>query len=105
MFKTKKANRETKARRNFIGAANNFIGGLENTMEDYKETDPAYMQAQDTLSDHDYLVSVIYSEGINYIYDEKVIYADAPTYLKEIRFLGRNKLMDLADKVVTEMGY
>ncbi len=54
--------RQKKAYRNIIGAANDFIGGLENTMEDSPEDSEEYINAKETLDNHDELVDFIYQD-------------------------------------------
>lgn len=98
-------NRENNARQNFVGAAKSYINLLKNAITSSKEDSFEYMQAEDSLNDHEGIVAVVYTEGINSIYDNNVIFAEAEMYLDSIRDLGHDKLMDLADKVVTEMGY
>ena len=98
-------NREINARQNFLGAAKSYINLLKNAITNSKEDSFEYMQAEDSLNDHDMIVAVVYAEGINSIYDNNVIFAEAETYLEGIRDLGHDKLMDIAENVVTEMGY
>ena len=99
--------REKKAFRNIMYAARNFIGGLENTMMDYNEEDPEYQEAERTLKDHEGLVNEIYHLATNNAYDEGVEYfgPNATRMIKDIRFCGRDWLMERVNNRVINEGY
>lgn len=99
--------RQKKAFRNIKYAAQQFIGGLENTMMDYEEDSEEYQEADNLLNDHDALVNEIYEMAITNIYDEGSEYfgPQAGSMLKDIRFCGKDWLMERVDKRVTKEGY
>ncbi len=99
--------RQKKAYRNIIGAANDFIGGLENTMEDSPEDSEEYINAKETLDNHDELVDFIYQEAISNVYNVGHVSfgTSAEAYIKDIRFCGKEWLMERVKNRVTKMGY
>lgn len=96
--------RQKKAFRNVLGAANWIIGGWENTLEDYPEESDEYKSAQNALADHDGLVAAIYQEAINNVHDYALGFAPASA-LKDIRFCGKEFIMERVEKRVAKMGY
>ena len=98
---------QKKAFYNIRNAANYLIGGLENTMEDYPEDSEEYLEAKATLEDHDFLVSQIYDLALTEIFAEgaNIFGRAAEAYLKDIRFCGKEWLMERVEKQVTKAGY
>ena len=98
---------QKKAFYNIRNAADYLIGGLENTMEDYPEDSEEYQEAQATLDDHDFLVNQIYDLALTEIFLEgaNIFGKAAEAYLKDIRFCGKEWLMERVEKQVTKAGY
>lgn len=98
---------QKKAFYNIRNAANYLIGGLENTLEDYPEDSEEYQEAQATLDDHDFLVNQIYDLALTEIFLEgaNIFGKAAEAYLKDIRFCGKEWLMERVEKQVTKAGY
>ncbi len=96
--------RQKKVFRNVLGAANDYIGGLENTLEDYGKDTEEYKDAKATLENHAGLVSVIYYESINNVYDYQLGFAPASA-LRDIRFCGKEFIMERVEARVRKMGY
>ena len=98
---------QKKAFYNIRNAADYLIGGLENTMEDYPEDSEEYQEAQATLDDHDLLVNQIYDLALTEIFLEgaNIFGKAAEAYLKDIRFCGKEWLMERVEKQVTKAGY
>ncbi len=98
---------QKKAYCNIRNAANYLIGGLENTMEDYPEDSEEYQEAQATLEDHSSLVNQIYDLALTEIFTEgaNIFGKAAEAYLKDIRFCGKEWLMERVEKQVTKAGY
>ena len=92
---------------NIRNATDYLIGGLENTMEDYPEDSEEYQEAQATLDDHDLLVNQIYDLALTEIFLEgaNIFGKAAETCLKDIRFCGKEWLMERVEKQVTKAGY
>lgn len=99
--------REKKAFKNILHAANDLIGGLENIMMDYPEDSEEYKNAELELADHDGLVTWLYTEATTTIYDEGACFFGkaAEAYLKDIRFFGKDWLIERCDRRIRKMGY
>lgn len=99
--------KQKKAFRNILNAANWIIGGYENSLMDYHEGDEDYEAAKAILADHEGLVKEIYDEAITTVYYEDGAYfgPGAAKYLKDIRFCGKDWLMERCEKRVKKMGY
>lgn len=99
--------KQRKAFLNIYHAANWIIGGLENTLLDYEEDSEEYKAAYDRLHDHEGLVNEIYEAAINDYYDDGcACYNDtAKRYLKDIRFCGKDWLMERCEARVKKCGY
>lgn len=99
--------RQKKAYRNIAYAADWIIGGLENTLLDYDEDREEYKLAKATLADHSGLVAEIYSAATTDIYTGGGVFfgAAAESCLKDIRFCGKEWLMERCEKRVTKLGY
>lgn len=92
------------AKKNIHHAANEYIGGLENTLYDYSETDEEYINAKESLSNHDMLVDMIYSMAVAGEFDAGYS-GPASNNVKAIKFLGTEFLTELVDAEVTKQGY
>ena len=98
---------QKKAFYNIRNAADYLIGGLENTMMDYPEDSEEYREAKATLEDHAFLVNQIYDLALTEIFTEgaNIFGRAAEAYLKDIRFFGKEWLMERVEKQVTKAGY
>ena len=99
--------RQKKAYRNIFHACNWLIGGLENTMLDNPEGSPEYESAKALLADHDGLVAELYSMATTDVYDEGScsFSQSAASYMKDIRFCGKEWLMARCEARVKTNGY
>lgn len=99
--------RQKKAFKNILHASNWLLGGLENTMLDYPEDSAEYKSAKETLSDHDELVRQLYDMAITDVYDDGAVWfgANAQSFLKDVRFCGKDWLMERCEKRITKAGY
>ena len=99
--------RQKKAYLNIYHAANWIIGGLENTMEDNLPGSEEHEHAKARLADHDGLVAEIYDEALSAVYGEGscCFNQGAESYLKDIRFCGREWLMARVEARVKKCGY
>ena len=98
---------QKKAFFNIKHAANDLLGGLENTMLDYPEDSEEYQNAKKTLEDHDTLVHLLYSMATSDIYGEGycIFGKQAEVYLKNIRFCGKEWLMERVEARLRKEGY
>ena len=99
--------RQKKAYRNILHASNWLLGGLENTMLDNPEGSEEYENAKATLADHEGLVNELYRMATTELYDEGscCFNASAASYLKDIRFCGREWLMERCEARIKKSGY
>ena len=100
--------REKRAFINIKYAANDLLGGLENTMCDYNEDDPHYINAKSLLEDHDKLVQMLYQMATTAIYGEGYCCFNQDSVRKELRdinFCGKAWLMERCEKRVVKEGY
>lgn len=99
--------RQRKAFLNIKYAADWVIGGLENTMMDCRPESPEYKSAEAQLNDHEGLVDYIYQEAITCIYQEgfSQFGKAAESYLKDVRFCGKDWLMARVEARVKKCGY
>lgn len=107
-MKTSEMNtRQKRAFFNIKYAAYWHIGGLENTLQDYAEDSDEYKAAKAELADHDGLVATIYQMATTDIYAEGACYfGNAPaSYLRDIRFCGKEWLMERVEARVRKEGY
>lgn len=100
----KSKTRENRAKHNIHHAANWIIGGYENLMLDYPETAEEYISASKALEDRESLASEIYIAATTEIYEEGFCGwgGDADRILKDLKFLGKEKLMELVNAEITE---
>ena len=107
-MKTSEMNaRQKKAYMNIKHAANHIVGGLENGMMDSAPGDEDYKRFEAELQNHDELIDQIYREATTCIYSEGCVMfgKSAESYIKDIRFCGKEWLMERVTKLVAKMGY
>lgn len=100
--------RQERAIKNIRYATDWHIGELENTLEDCEETDPFYISAKKALDNHDELVREIYTSAINTVYDEGFCSYNKKQnahFIQDIRFCGKEFLMNEVEKAVKAAGY
>lgn len=99
--------KQKKAWRNIQFSAEWIIGGYENTMLDYEEDSEEYQSAARALKDHDELVDEIYQEAISVYHEPGMacFNASAKRYLNDIKFCGKEWLMERVDRRVRKLGY
>lgn len=99
--------RQKKAFDNIKYAAYFLLGGLENTLLDNPEDSEEYISAKATLDDHDGLVAEIYQAATTEVYSEGACYfgKDAESYLRDIRFCGKEWLLARVEARVRKEGY
>ena len=99
--------RQKKAYRNIYHTANWIIGGLENTMLDNERDSEEYKSAEAQLKNHNGLVDEIYNEAISSVYDDGscCFNESAERFLRDIRFCGKEWLMERVEARVKKMGY
>ncbi len=96
--------RQKKAWRNIKYAAIDLIFGLENGCTDNPVDSEAYRDYLKDLRNLEALKATVYHESITSIYDEGFVGfgAGAESYLKDIRFCGKEFLMKLVTKYCTK---
>lgn len=99
--------REKKALRNIKSACDWLIGGLENTLSDYEENSEEYKDAYKLLNNHDYLVNELYEMATSNLYGVGLCSFNslAKSYIKDIRFCGKEWLMEMCEKRIRKEGY
>lgn len=99
--------RQKKAYENIYYAANWIIGGLENTLMDNAPESDEYKTADSRLSDHDGLAAELYDAATTEIYtDGGCFFGDAAERaLRDIRFCGKEWLMERVHARLRKMGY
>lgn len=89
---------------NMYFAACSYIGGLENTMSDYGEGTEEYIEADETLSNHDELVGTIWSMCLGGFYSCG-LEGPEQKYQKIYNTAGNKFIEYCAEGVVSAMGY
>lgn len=99
--------KQQKAFKNVYYAANWLIGSLENVLEDNVEGSEEYESAKAELEDHDGLVKTLYRMAITDVYTEGCCSfgAQAEKYLKDIRFCGKEFIMERCEARIKKIGY
>ena len=99
--------RQKKAFKNIYHASQWLLGGLENTMLDHPEGSDEYERAKATLANHDGLVAELYSMATTDVYDDGSCCFNpaAASYLKDIRFCGKDWLMARCEARIKKAGY
>lgn len=96
--------RQKKAFMNIKYAANEYIGGLENTLQDFDEDSQEYKDAYKILHNHEGLVETIYNIAITCIC-ARGSYTHSESFIKDIRFCGKEFLTQLVEEEVVKEGY
>lgn len=98
---------QKKAYANIYHACNWLVGGLENVLLDYRPEDPEYKSAQAKLADHEGLVNTLYDMATTEIYADGACYfgGNTSSFLRDIRFCGKEWLMERCDKRIKKCGY
>ena len=96
--------REKLARKNIQNCINFEIGGYENTLIDYPEDTEEYINAKDFLADHEAIVNYIYDCSVSGFYVEGCVFPDT-RLISQIKFLGKQKLMEIVEELVSKEGY
>ena len=99
--------RQKKAYINIYHACNWLLGGLENTMQDNPEGSDYYEAAKAALADHDGLVAELYRMATSEVYEEGFcgFGGGAESYLRDIRFCGKEWLMARCEARIKKAGY
>lgn len=99
--------RERKAYNNIRFAANDLLGGLENTLLDNPKDSNEYQNAKALLEDHDELVEMLYMNATTAIYDVGYVgfSSSHQALIRDIRFLGKEKLMQMCEERIVLEGY
>lgn len=99
--------KQRKAYINIAHAANWIIGGLENVLLDNEPESNEYIDAKRQLDDHALLVDTIYDAALTEIYtDGACMFGnEVAKYLKDIRFCGKEWLMERVEARVKKLGY
>ena len=95
---------EKLARRNIQYAINFELGGYENVLLDYPEDSDDYRAAKRFLADHDSVVKYVYDCAVSSFYVEGGVFTDT-RILAQIKFLGKKKLMEIVEELVSKEGY
>ena len=76
-------------------------------MLDYPEGSEEYERAKATLANHDGLVAELYSMATTDVYDDgSCCFSQAATsFLKDIRFCGKERLMARCEARIKKAGY
>ena len=99
--------RQKKAFRNILHASNWLLGGLENTMLDNDPDSEEHKSAAAQLADHDGLVNELYRMATTELYDDGCCCFNnqAASFLKDIRFCGKDWLMARCEARIKKSGY
>jgi len=99
--------RQKKAFYNIKYAADDLLGGLENTLLDYSEDSDEYKSANALIHDHDRLVKRLYSDATTCVYGPGYcgFGPEHERFIRDIRFCGKEWLMERCEKRITKEGY
>ena len=99
--------RQKKAFYNIKYAANDLLGVLDNTLLDYPEDSDEYKSAYALLHDHDRLVKRLYSDATTCVYGPNWcgFGPENERFIRDIRFCGKEWLMERCEKRITKEGY
>jgi len=100
--------RQKKAYKNVYHAARDYIGGLENGVSDNATSDPKTAQDyQAALDNRDGLIETIYNMAITDIYEDGACTFGerAKAQIRDIRFCGKDWIMERVERQVTKLGY
>ena len=96
--------REKLARKNIQNCINFELGGYENTLLDYPEDAEEYINAKNFLADHEAIVNYIYDCSVSDFYVEGCVFTN-PRLISQIKFLGKEKIMEIVEELVSKEGY
>ena len=98
---------QKKAYINIYHAACWLIGGLENTITDNPEGSEESSSAMAQLADHDGLVAELYDMATSDVYgDGSCSFGPAAeAFLRDIRFCGKDWLMERCEARIKKLGY
>ena len=99
--------RQRKAIRNINAAANWLLGGYENTLLDFAPDSEEYKSAKAILGNHDRLVDMLYDSATTEVYSSGCVSfgKEAERFMKDIRFCGKEWLLNACDRKITKEGY
>lgn len=100
--------RQRKAIRNIKEAANWLIGENENTLSDCSENSPEYASAKEWLADHAGIVREVYALAIHCLITPDGCCCseeESAPFVKDIKFLGKNWLLEQVENEVVRQGY
>ena len=99
--------RQKKAFYNIKYAAYDLLGGLENTLLDYPEDSDEYKSAYAFLHDHDRLVKRLYEDATTCVYGPGYcgFGPEHERLIRDIRFCGKDWLMERCEKRIQKEGY
>ena len=100
----KKMNNEKLARRNIQNCINFELGGYENALLDYPNDSDDYRVAKIFLADHDAVVKYVYECAVSSFYVDGGVFTDT-RIIAQIKFLGKKKLMEIVEELVSKEGY
>ena len=95
---------EKLARKNIQNCINFEIGGYENVLLDYPEDAEEHINAKDFLADHEAIVKYIYNCSVFNLYLDGGVFIGSPV-ISQIKFLGKEKLLDIVEELVSKEGY
>lgn len=95
---------EKLARRNTQNCINFELGGYENALLDFPEDAEEYINAKKFLADHEAIVDYIYDCSVSDFYVEGGVFTDT-RIIAQIKFLGKKKLMEIVEELVSKEGY
>lgn len=95
---------EKLARKNIQNCINFEIGGYENVLLDYSKESKEYIEAKAFLADHKAIVDYIYDCSVSAFYIEGGVLTDT-RLISQIKFLGKKKLMEIVEELVSKEGY
>ena len=95
---------EKLARRNTQNCINFELGGYENALLDYPKDSDDYRVAKMFLADHDAVVRYVYDCAVSSFYVEGGVFTDT-RIIAQIKFLGKKKLMEIVEELVSKEGY
>ena len=96
--------REKLARKNIQNCINFELGGYENVLLDYPKDSDDYRVAKRFLADHDAVVKYVYDCAVSSFYVEGGVFTDT-RIISQIKFLGKEKLMEIVEELVSNEGY
>lgn len=96
--------REDQVRCLVKSATRERIGELENTLIDYDELDSVYVEAQETLDNHQGLVDSIYKDIIN-AEGIQVDFGSVISTKKHVKFFTKDAIIKMIESELSDWGY